>query len=111
MSELADAFRELLDANDEALGSAQTVSIEGTDYRALVEEITHEEIVVAGGYGQAGQFRATIPQVDDDGDPINRPNQGDAITVRDQALEILSVTDRNEVAWEILVGDSTTEDA
>ena len=110
MSELSDAFTELLDANDEALGAAQTVNIDGTDYRAIVEEIPHEEILVAGGYGQGGQFRATIAQTDENGDPVTRPGQGVAITVRGQTLEILNVTDRNGVSWEILAGDSTTED-
>jgi hypothetical protein len=107
MSEFDDAFVELLDCNDEVLGTPQIVLIEGRKHRAIIEEITVDEIIVAGGNAESGGFRAKTRKADF----ADRPEQGDEIKriTDDRALSILSIIERNGVEYEILAGDPASE--
>jgi hypothetical protein len=107
-SELDDCLVELFDANDEACGTPQFVFVDGKKKRAIIEEITTEEIIVAGGNAESGGFRAKCRKAEF----AEQPTQGTDIKKQnqDRALSILSVIERNGVEYEITAGDPTSED-
>lgn len=89
-----NALRQLIAANGE------NVFLNGKNYPGFVEEITHDEIILAGGYAEAGGFRATIPMAD----LPEKPEHGAAIMAREKALEVIRITERNHVSYEITAG-------
>jgi hypothetical protein len=94
-----NALRQLIAADGE------DVFIAGRNFRGFVEEITHDEIILAGGYAEAGGFRATIPMAD----LPQKPEQGTAIMVREKSLEVIRITERNYVSYEITAGSPLAE--
>lgn len=106
-SELADAFTELLEANDESCGTPQVVFVDGRKIRAIISETTHDEIILAGGYGEAGGFRAEVPA----SAFSQKPDKGLPISGNGKELDILSVVGRNGVTYEIIAGSLATEEA
>jgi hypothetical protein len=106
-SDLDDAFVELLDANDEACGTPQFVTINGKKYRAIIDEIGAAEILVAGGNTEGEAFRAKTRKADFAKEPLK------GATIRQftdgKKLEILSIIQRNGVEYEITAGDPMAE--
>lgn len=105
-SELDAAFVELMDINDATCGTPQFVMIEGRKVRAIIEEITTNEILLAGGGGgdvEAGGFRAKCRAVDFPSPPVT----GTEIQkmADGKMLSILSFIERNGVEYEITAGD------
>lgn len=106
MGELADAFAELrgefdsLLSDDPANPKRQTIRIAGKEVPAIVEDVTFDALVTAGGEGDQGGFAA---QVGIDSLP-NRPKEGTEVTARGQTCEILTVANINGVVWLITCG-------
>lgn len=100
----AAARNELLDCNDELIGTPQTAKITGKTVRCIIEEITSEEIAISGGVAESGGFRLScIPK-----EALSpKPEKGDSVEARDQDLELLSITERNDCTYEILAGALT----
>lgn len=88
-----NALRQLIAA------CGEQVVIDGEPVQAFVEEITYDEAALAGGLAEDGGYRVTVPAPD-----IDRPDKAAGITARGDALDILSVTDRNGVSYEITAG-------
>lgn len=107
MSDLDDAFVELLDVNDEVCGQPQFVIIGKRKVRAIIEEITTDETNLVGGVGEAGGFRAKVRQAEF----ASEPKQGTSIQKmgKGKVFDILSVVGRNGVEFEILAGDLSAE--
>lgn len=107
MSEFDDCLVELQDVNDETCGKPQYVLIEGKKKRAILEDITTEEIIVAGGNAESGGFRAKCRKAEF----AVQPEQGDVIRkgTDGRELSILSVIERNGVEYEITAGDPAAE--
>jgi hypothetical protein len=101
VSELDDAFTELLDFKEEATGKKEYVLLNGRKVRALVSEITIDEEFISGGTAQAGGFRCSIAVAD----VAEAPAKFDPIKVRGNELQILSVNEVNGVTYEITAGD------
>lgn len=106
-SEADDCLVELLDANDEFCGKPQFVLIEGKKKRAIIEEVTTDEIIVLGGSAEAGGFRAKCRKAEFS----EQPEQGTRIQklADGPVLEILNVIERNGVEYEIVAGDAVAE--
>lgn len=99
MSILTDAFQHALDARERAVGIREKVNLNGTDLDALVETITFDDVVLAGGTGESGGYRAQIAAT------ITRPPQFSPIIVRGETLQVLSVDDINGVSFVLTAGD------
>ncbi len=105
MSDLSEAFTELLDANDAVCGVPQTVLIGADEYRAIIEEISFDEAAIVGGSAEKGGYRIMVALAD-----LNaRPTQGDNVTARGNELEVLDVTERNGVTYEITAGSLVSD--
>jgi hypothetical protein len=107
VSNLSDAFDQLLDACDEASGSPQFAIVNGRKVRAIIEEITSDEIMMAGGIAESGGFRVQVRWADF----AQKPEQGDSVEARDQDLEVVSVVNRNDVVYEIAAGALVKDNA
>lgn len=107
MNQFAAARDELLDANDEVCGSPQTAKVAGKTVRCVIEEITLDEILIAGGVAESGGFRLScVPK-----ESLSpKPEKGDSIEARDQDLELLSITERNDCNYEIVAGSLLREE-
>lgn len=100
----SDARDELLDCVDETIGTPQTAKIGGKVVRCIIEEITSEEILIAGGTAESGGFRLScIPKES----LYQVPDKGTAVEARNQDLELLSIIERNDATYEILAGSLT----
>lgn len=102
-----DCMVELMDANDEACGTPQFVTIEGKTKRAIIEDMTTEEILVRGGIAESGGFRAkcrkaAFAQKPEQGDTIRKGTDG-------RELSVMSMIERNGVEYEITAGDPAAE--
>lgn len=98
----AEAFEELLDANDEACGKPQFVLINGKKHRAIIAEVPSEAVFLAGGRGEAGQFTIQVA-VSGFSEP---PEKGDSVEVSGKEYEIVGeVTNQNDATYSITVGD------
>ena len=101
MSDITDARDELLDVNDETVGSPQFAIIAGKKVRCIIEEITSEEILISGGQVESGGFRlSSIPKES----LPQKSEKGNAVEARDQDLELLSIVERNNATYEITAG-------
>lgn len=96
-----EARDELLDANDEELGSPQAAKIAGKTVRCIIEEITSEEIEISGGVAESGGFKLScIPK-----ESLSpKPEKGDSVEARDQDLELLSIVEYNDCSYTITAG-------
>lgn len=92
---------QLLDVNDATLGAAQTAIVGGKTVRCIIEEITSEEIEIAGGRAESGGFKLScIPK-----EALSpKPEKGDSVEARDQDLELLSITETNDATFTITAG-------
>lgn len=103
-NQLIAARDELLNAYDEIIGTPQTAKIAGKTVRCIIEEITIEEILIAGGTAESGGFRLScIPKES----LAPKPEKGDSVEVRDQDLELLSIVERNDCTYEVTAGALT----
>lgn len=107
-NQFALAFVELLDANDELCGSPQFIMIKGRKHRAIIEEISVEEIMVAGGKADAGGFRCQVPTSGFSEDPA----KGDTAQKlgKGPEMEILSFSKTNDAVYIITTGDPAAEE-
>jgi hypothetical protein len=106
-AELDECLFELMACNDETCGTPQFVLIEGKKKRAIIEDMTTEEMLVAGGNAESGGFRAKCRKADF----ASQPEQGDVIKkgTTGRELSILSVIERNGVEYQITAGDPSSE--
>lgn len=105
MSNAFNAARnELLDAIDSEIATPQTAKIAGKTVRCIIEEITVDEILIAGGVSESGGFRLScIPK-----ESLSpKPEKGDSVEARDQDLELLSIVERNDCTYEVTAGALT----
>lgn len=112
MSEITDAFDELLDAQEEATGERLKASVGAVvDKDAVIEELTFDEIVAAGGTAENGGFKLQMRKSDFPTRPPEFDAQGVKTTVvaRGVTLQLLSVTENNGILL-IGAGDSVAED-
>jgi hypothetical protein len=104
---MSDAFQHVLNARQRVMGNDETVNIGGTDYRALVETISSELVMLAGGRADAGGFRCQVAQQDlPDAPAIYTP-----ISIRGHNFKIVPVDDVNAVAWIFIAIDPVAESA
>lgn len=101
MAILQKAFSNLLNAKERVVGEREKVTVDGVDKDALVEIISVEEVLLAGGVGEAGGFKCQIAVSEFE----ERPEDGTSIQVRDKELSVLQVDDINGVVYLITAGD------
>lgn len=77
------------------------VKIDGKTFTMFVEDMTFDEVALAGGQGDQGGFRAMIPIPD----CPERPAELAGIEARGKQFAVLNVVDLNGVAWQITAGD------
>jgi hypothetical protein len=99
MSVLSNAFQNMLNARERVVGTREKVNLNGVDRDALVEIITFDEMVIAGGTAEGGGYRAQIAAT------IPLPDQYSPCIVRGETLQVLSVEDINAVSFTLVVGD------
>lgn len=98
-ADLSDAFDSLIDA----LG--ETVFVSGKKHQGIVEEVASAEIAIGGGQAESEQFRIKLRKRKFS----SLPSKGDLVKVRGRELEIVGpVVDRNDIEYEITVGDLTS---
>lgn len=101
MNQFRAARDQLLDCNDQVIGTPQTAKIGGKVVRCIIEEITSEEIAIGGGLAESGGFRLScIPK---ESLPVV-PDKGTEIQARDQDLELLSIIEYNDCSYTITAG-------
>lgn len=105
MSNFDDAFKDLLDAHDAELGEPQLAKVGKKNHRAIIEEITSDEIAIAGGLAESGGYRITVSKHGF----ARRPRKGERVIARGNSLQIASVTERNNCTYEITAGDLAAE--
>lgn len=99
MSILSNAFQHTLNARERVVGVREKVNLNGVDVDALVDVITFDEKVIAGGTAESGGYRAQIAAT------IPQPAQYSPCIVRGESLQVLSVEDINAVTFTLVVGD------
>lgn len=99
MSILSDAFQHILDSRERVVGVREKINLNGTDRDALVETITSDEVVIAGGLVERGGYRAQIAAT------IPQPVQFSPVIIRGRTLQVLSVEDINAVSYTLIIGD------
>lgn len=87
--------------NDLIMGSAQTANVGGKTVRCIIEEITNEEIEIAGGRAESGGFRLSCVPIEA---LSPQPKKGDTVTARSQTLSVLNVVAINDATLTILAG-------
>lgn len=92
-------------ASEEELGFAST-TINGVEVEAVVTEISNDEVIAAGGTGEAGGFTAIVSL---SAYPAGPPEKFLPITARGMSLYILTVT-RGTAHYVITAGDPVTLD-
>lgn len=107
--EYADAFEELLDAQEEAHGERITVKIGGNPVDAIIENQIIDPVHLMGGDGDSGGFTARCP--------VARfikgsPKPGTSIEAEGyaQGLVIISCKPINRATYEITAGDPVAID-
>lgn len=101
MNQFRAARDQLLDCNDQVIGTPQTAKIGGKVVRCIIEEITSEEIAIGGGLAESGGFRLScIPK---ESLPVV-PDKGTEIQARDQDLELLSIIEYNDCSYTVTAG-------
>lgn len=107
-NEMAEAFSELAAANREVLGEPDIVLLRGRHVPdAIAEEITTDEVVMAGGNGDTGGGRVMIPMIA----VADQPQRRDDIMVNGRTWDVLSVIERNRATYELTYGEIVVEDA
>jgi hypothetical protein len=106
MSELTDAFSELLDSKAEVIGKREYVLLDGRKVEALVSEIRAGDLIVGGGIAQSDGFECQIAQ----GAVAGKPDKDTPIECRNQSLVVMDAHDVNGVTWIVTTGDPSSED-
>lgn len=106
MTPAAASFNATLAANAAHHGAQQQVTIAGTDYDAIIEEIASDEIVVLGGTGERGGFRAHCRV----SDFASQPTKFAEISYDGTELRILSVVKTNQAVYTFVAGDPVTNE-
>lgn len=106
MTPAAASFEATLKAYAAHHGAQQQVTIAGTAYDAMVTEITADEIVVLGGTGEKGGFRADCRV----SDFSIQPTKFMGITYDGNALHILNVVKTNQAIYTLTAGDPVTNE-
>lgn len=102
MANLFNTYRDqLLNVNDATLGTPQTANIGGITVRCIIEEITVDEMAIAGGLTENGGYRLScIPKESLPTVPV----KGTPVTARGKALELLTITEYNDSNYTVLAG-------
>jgi hypothetical protein len=104
-NEFLEAFEELLDAQEEVLDERLTVTVGDVENKdAIVEKLTFDDIVAAGGVAEKGGFRLQVRESDFPGDLHLR----DA-TARGVTLKVMT-EERNNGVLVLTIGDPVAED-
>lgn len=106
MTPAAASFEATLTANAAHHGAQQQVTIADTAYDAIVEEITADEVVVLGGTGERGGFRAHCRAADFS----SQPAKFATISYDGNELRILSVVKTNQAVYTFVAGDPVTNE-
>lgn len=111
MAEILDdnaaAVAELIAVADETLLGNPALTVDGVDVPGVVQEITQDEVIVAGGVGEAGGFTATVAKASF---PDGTPEKFTTITARGMSLHILSVT-KGTAHYVLTAGDPVDRQA
>jgi hypothetical protein len=86
--------------------AGEAIRIGDTAYDGIIEDITYDEIEVAGGRAESGGYLVVILKED----LPTMPEQFTPIEVRDNSLQILSAVDRNGVSWALTAADPVSTD-
>lgn len=105
MSEFSDAFADVQAEFDSLLGGPQKIKIAGVEYPALIEEVTFDQIVAAGGIGDQGGFKAQVSLAV----LPNKPANLTEAEARGQVMQVLTVDNVNDVCWILTCGSVAVE--
>ena len=103
MSEMSEAFDEMIDAQNEVLGEDQKCVINGESVDFLVGDTSLVSIPSFGGNSESGAFVGKVRVSDF---PAGQPPKFSSFQFRGYDLQILSVQQINE-SLEIIAGDPT----
>jgi hypothetical protein len=99
MSEFTDAFSELLEVQEES-DQAYTATIAGTSCPVVLDEAQFDEIIAAGGEGEAGGFKLMVKA----SALPSRPAHLSAVVVSGRTLNLLLLESANGI-YTITAGD------
>lgn len=102
-NQFASAFAELQACAAAEIGAAQTVTINGADYAAVVSEITKDDMLIHGGSGEKGGFKAEILASLFASPPVKQQS----FVYLTTTLSVLSFEKINEATYLIVAGDFT----
>lgn len=105
MSLMEDCFSRTIAAKGRVCGEQESINIGGVDYDALVDILTATEVMVAGGTGKAGGFKAQVRISDFSAEP----KKFTQATVRGETLQVLDTNDVNGIVYLITMGDPIVE--
>lgn len=103
---LAGAFASLQSAKAAVTGKREYVLLDGRKIDALVSEIRAGDLIVGGGIAQADGFECQIAQ----SAVAGKPEKNTPIECRGQRLVVMDANDVNGVTWNIVAGDTASED-
>lgn len=105
MSVITDCFDLLLDAQEEACGERLKATVGAVaDKDAIVEEITYDEVVAAGGVGESGGYRLQVRK----SDFATKPAQGEDATAKGVTLQVLNCIEIHGI-YQMEIGDIANE--
>lgn len=105
MSAVLDGFEQLLNAQEEAFGTRLTATVGAVANKdAIVEEITYDEIIAAGGVGESGGFRIQMRV----SDFATKPAQLADATTKGITLSVLTVEEIGGI-YRLTIGDAAIE--
>lgn len=106
MSAITAGFDALLDAQEAACGERLLATVGAVANKdAIVEEITYDEIVAAGGIGESGGFRIQMRK----SDFATKPAKESDATAKGITLQVLSVAEIHGI-YQMEIGDLANEE-
>lgn len=103
MSEMSDAFDEMLDAQEESLGRRERCVISGKAYDFLVGDTNLQDIFVDAGIGKSGAYVGKVRVSDF---PKGAPVKFESFQFRGDDLQITNIQRINDT-YEITASDVT----
>lgn len=100
MTNIEKAWNDLYAAQTDAIGEQLTASVNNEGCRAIISDITLDEILAAGGQAEAGGFTLQIPL----SELGEEPAKFSPVVCRGKTLQALNVNSNNGIVY-ITAGD------
>lgn len=102
---MANLFRthrdQLLDVLDATIGEAVTALVDGKTVRCNIEDMTFDEIEIAGGRTNSAGYRLSLIPIES---LSPKPEKGAPVIARGTTLDLLEIISTNEATYTVLAG-------